>query len=652
MTTTLSDGVLKGAHVKIGDYVLMLDEKGTADHYNHHWETILADQQTIPGRPGKRNVRQEKLLWDFDDWSGGEGNRIYYPDDPTVYLRSDGANGRIRGQLTGRPARVSTTVAVSDKSKQCFLANAAGLVWVLGDDKVFYSSDYGVSFTGHAQNAAPTITGDITAVAGSEDYLYVSSYSGTTRYLYRVDSSTCVEVITGGSATTVPFMGMDVFNGYLYGWTGRRLFEYQVNNTLPLTAAQYKKVYDTGTDVTVGSTYYGDVVAGDTSLFMFLGTAGRSKVYEYHRGAGAPLWKLDYGFTVKSLVHQGGILYAAGHYGGDGAGNGRGAMYALPLDSLRELFIGWFRKDSAFLQMQQACGSYGKQIMVAGAFTGRVFIYDAEMDAISLLDDLPFDFGDSPQLKIGSLLTFGPKRLAAVYSPGSAGGTSGNYTVYGWSDDEPGVRESGIAMPTMESGTWDYDFPQERKILVGFHVTFVPLSAGQTIDISYNLDGNGWVSLTQITSTTDNSATGGGKASEGRVFLPVSTGAATKKFYNMKFRVDGAGTAVLPPIIYGAVPESSLLAKVEIWDLVVRVADEDQLDARPSSRAIAGEDIRTYLETLVQNQAIVTFLDGYRYKRRPGTYSTHTVMVLEGTDSIVRLAEGSFSLRLMAIVET
>lgn len=651
MVTTATDAtVLDGGKIKLGDYVLELDES-TADHYTRRWQTILADQQTIPGRPDKRNVRQEKLLWDFDDWVGGEGNRIYYPDDPTVYLRSDGANGRVRGQLTGRPTRASTTVAVSDKSQKCFLANAAGKVWVCGDVKVFYSSD-GTSFTAHPQNAAPTITGKITAVAGGEDYLYVSTLSAGTRYIYRIDTTNCVEVVTAGEASSVQFMGMDLLNGRLYGWTGRKLFEYDIFQGTGLTAAQRRKVYDTGTDLTAGTTYFGDCIAGDSSIFVFLGTMGRSRVYEYHRGAGAPLWKLDYGFTMKSLVHQGGILYAAGHYGVDGGGSGRGAMYALPLDSLREVFIGWFRKDSLYLQMQEACPSYGKQIMVAGAFTGRVFVYDAEFDSITLLDDLPFDFGDSPQLKVGALLTYGPYRLAAVYSPGSAAATAGNFTIYNWLDDEPTNRESGIAMPTMESGAWDFDFPQERKALTGFHATFVPLIAGQTIDISYNLDGNGWVSLAQITSTTDYSATGGGKASEGRVYIPVSTGTTTKKFYSMKFRIDAAGTAVLPPIIYGVVPEASLFAKVRIWDLVVRVKDETQTNARPTGRAVQAEDIRDYLETIMENSAVVTFLDGYRYRRRPGKYAVHTVMVLEASDSILSGAEGSMSVRLMEMSET
>lgn len=636
------------AHIKLGDHEFILDES-VPDHYAHSFQALL-NQSADPGKPLDVNLRVEKLKWSFDDWSGGEGNRIFYPDDPTVYHYADGSNGRIRGQLTGRPARVSSSLATDEISAKVFLVVAGGLVWALGGRKIHYSAD-GITWTAHAQNAAPTLAAStaITAVAGADDYLYVSSWktggggaAPGTRYLYRVDTSTVTEVITGGTANAVQFMGMAFLRGYLYGWTGRKLWEHDVFETLPLTVAtQVRKQDDLGVDLVSGTTYYGDCVAGDQAIYYFLASTGRSRVYEYRHGVAQPIWAPGgTGFTAKSLVFHEGLLYAPGHFGGEGVGNGRGCMYALRLTDLAKLFIGWFRKDSAFLQMQEGSGSYGNQMMTAGAYTGRIFIYDADLDAISMLDDLPHNFGDTPQKKIGALITFSTQRIAAVYTSGGSG--SGNYTVYSYEDDEPGVRETNIAMPTLQTGQWDFGFSSELKTLNGFHVTFRPLDPGQSITISYDLDGHGFVVAGTITDANDGSP-------NGREFIPVSDGTNSKRFYALKYRIDASGTGggVFPPMIFNVTAEAALLAKTETWDLVLRIKDERQENGRPKSRAVRASVLRTYIEDLIRENGIVTMLDGYK-KQRPGDYDTHVVMVLEGTDSIARGGEGTYRVRLLA----
>src|SRR6266568_1906858 len=107
-----------GADVKIGDYEFMLDETidaGSAvgnlyrPHYRYTSNSMFQQKLGIPGADNKDNLRSERLLWYFDDWSGGEGNRIWFKDDPTVYDFSYGLNPRIRGQLAGRPARTLST---------------------------------------------------------------------------------------------------------------------------------------------------------------------------------------------------------------------------------------------------------------------------------------------------------------------------------------------------------------------------------------------------------------------------------------------------------------------------------------------------------------------------------------------------------------
>lgn len=688
-----------GAHIKIGSYEFNLDEtldSGTPagnlvrPHYRHTFESLFAEgTKIITGMSTKQSVKPERLIWSWDDWSGGENNRIYYPDDETVYDFSYGLNGRIRGELTGRPNRtyIGSTLTTNNQGKRPSLAVSQGAVWYGGGYNIGYQSTD--SSTWQIVDTSATAGADYSALRSKSTNYYVTAMTGDANYLYysgwhsgssgtrivlaktKDNSNKAGEVqaeVTGRNA----FAGLCVMNGRLYGWTGTRLYEFDIanlsgNTPTALAADQIRAVSpsygDPATANVFNSQWWGNCVATENSVFCFYSTAGQSQVYQFsNRGGFGPLWSAPYGFTIKAMQYQNGVLYFSGHWGGDSNMQGRGCMYAMPLKTLEPVFVCWFRKQQdKNLQMQEMCTSYGGQIMIAAGTTGRIFIYDAELDAVSMLDSIATSGpGDSLSAtdgltfnatagndRIGDMITFGTQRMAIIYDTSSS--SSGNYRLLSYDDDEPGNRQGSTSTndytSTLESGDWDYNLPFEQKALMGFDVSYVPLTTGQSFQVSYSLDGANYVATTAITSAHADAA-------KGRTFIQVSDGTTTTKFTSMRVKVSVTGTRTAavnykPPILLALSTESQLITYDQVWDLVVRLKD-DQTRQKPGKRQSKGSTARDWLLSVVANKSVVTFLDGYRYQL-PGVYTTHTVTIEDPEDIIVRKGEGSMRLRLRSI---
>lgn len=690
-----------GAHVLIDDDEFMIDES-VPNHYEHGWRDLIPDQidTGIIGAPGKKALLSDTLLWGYDDWGGGEGNRIYYEDEPDRYNWGVELNPRNRGQLTGRPARSVTTLTTADETQRCVSTIGDGALWMGADDSVHYTTD-GTTWTSVSALDTGLSTWDadgvITAMAGDSEFAYFAGLetTGADRVsIWRIGATAATDqgaqIDDSASIGTAAIAGMAVQRGKLYAWTGRKLYQLDDpgQTTVPLSASEITKVYDTGTDpdtVHVFNTqWWADCFATENSVIMFYSNDAVSQVYEYKRDVGRPFWRAPYGFTVKSGCYQNGLVYFFGHWGGDSNATGYGYIYIIPLDSLRPIDIGAPRRlQGDNLQLQECAQSYGGQVLFAAARTGRVFIYDTSQDAYSMLDDLntstggddlffsEVDSGGTGKHRIGALATFGPRRYAFVYEQVATANTADIQAV-SWLDDEPANRETKLnatdygpsnqATPDtqfmFETPIYDFGYPMERKSLIGFHLTFKPLISGQLIDVSYDLDDagdrtttTGWTALTQVTSTTSG-------ASTGRVFIPVATTSDSKKFFQMRFRVALTSTqasVALSPILYGVFAEAKLTRKREEWNLVLRMKDETSRE-RPADRQAQASRLRDWFEATVESGSVVTFRDGYRYRNQAqgeGTdgYSTHTVIIKEAVDDIDIAEEGVFRVKLVATTE-
>lgn len=676
-----------GAHVKIGDVEYLLDESHE-DHYTHDLsprelgpsEIIGSD---IDGVPGKVSLKENKILWTWDDFSGGEGNRIYYPDQPTKYSYAEGLNPRIRGQLTGRPSRTRTTVTTGDITAQPLLTAATGALWM-----ALPNQDTGSMFNRLAWmtdgTTWTTVTYDfinnqpdlrITAMAGDPEYVYWAEWTATGNYNSISRGSLAgVQDVLDSEADSPPWIGLEVFNGYVYAWNGVRLVRANTAGAWPDTEPTEQlspQVLNTPDGDNYQVSYWGDMITADNQLVMFYTMDGLSKVYEYHLERGfSEIWCAPTGFSIKSICYQNGMVYALGHWGADASADvqGFGAMYAIDLDSRQADFVSFFRKEIiGDLQMMEMTPSYGNTILVASAKTGRTFVYDADLEAVSMLDDLnPTRFGTSKNKtdstsftdddhRIGGMATFGNLRFVAVYRPGSSG--SGSHQVLTYENDEPDNRQASTSTGNYAmdwySGEFDLGFPFEGKLLHGVYAAYNVEDSGQTsglddgqqIVIAISLDD-----ATDVTLATIGPSTTPSSGVQGRTFVSDLTN--NRKFYKARLKVTLKGTQTSavdyqPPVLKAVTIEASLDDYEETWDLVVRTKDE-LAGERPSARALPASTLRDNLEDLVQNKNSVTLLDGARYKGN-GEYTTHTVTVEKVVDSIERVAEGTTRVRLRAV---
>jgi hypothetical protein len=624
-------------HITLGSYTFEVDEEND-NHYVHSIEGLL--QPSYTGNEGKRQLRDDLLLWEYTDWSGGEGNLYYDPADPTKYNYSEPPlNGRIKGRLTGRPGRTIVDVTYDDQRIRPNLAVADNALWVAGNATVAYTTD-GATWSPKTGSSAK-----ITAIAGDHDYLYwtswVTSASGT-RIIRRASvSGAAADVVASATGKNV-YAGMVIANqGRLYAWTGKKLFEHDIFESLPLASDKVRKVYDTGGDNPSGSNYnaywWANCLATENSVVMWYSTDGRSNVYEFKYGIGRPIWNPSYGFTIKSATYSTGILYFWGHWGGDSNQSGYGAGYALPLDTRRPIFLGWFRKNQGSnLQMQESTGSYGAQVLVAAARTGRIFAYDPEFDAISLVDDLEtvsseLDFTNNDN-RIGDMITYGLKRYSAVYQPGAVSAGTVIQMVEHDPDDEGSQEENTTG--TLYNPEWDNGYPFTQKSLMGFHVSFVPLVANQSIVVSYSLDGASYVDLTALTSATTGNA-------GGRVWQAVSSTSDTLDYTKLKFKVTLASTSASTnaPVLLGLAAESRLRMQEETWTIDIKVKDQYGRNRVPG-QGNKGFTIRDWLNTVTRAQDVVSFVDGYA-SVRPDDADTYSVTIDRLDDVIVEPGEGT-----------
>jgi hypothetical protein len=574
---------------------------------------------------------------------------------------------------------------VTDATKKAFLTVGDGNAWLAGSKEIFYndfSSGGAKAWTSKTSNVVAGHT--ITAVGGSEDWVFYATGDNNSASLYAANVATAGDDVVTDSTTAFGSGGeplrerLVMYNGRLYGWTGRKLYEMDIFDSVTATTVTaltknanpgYRKVYDTGTNDMIDGNYGGssinswwaDMVASETSLYMMVGSRGQTRIYEFKAGIGKPIWYPPIGFTCKSIAIQNGVLFAFGHWGGETSTTHKGgAGWAMPVATRQPAHLAWFRQEVVqSLHMQEAVPSYGSTLMVAAANTGRIFCYDMETDGVTMLDKLPWTYGTSvttgdaypnSAAKIGAILTYGEFRIAAVHYPRAADAVT-KYETYTWEGDNPGNRDVGDSnndmTATLYMPRYDYRLPYEAKALIGVHigytvegVTTSGLLAGQKIDISYSLDDETPVSLAQITSATTPSS-----GVKGRHFIAIASASSTPKFYKMRYKVTVTGTnGIQPPIVEDITFEGRSLDQDKTWSMIVRIEDDKTGERIKGLGSKHASDYRVYLRALKSNKNVVQLKDYYAWQTEhgsdPGKVTNNDVIVYAIRDHIERNGEG------------
>jgi hypothetical protein len=670
-----------GAHVSIDGIPLMLarDPDGRLQ-YDETFESLFAPTSAIAGEIAKEQIRPEKLLWSITDWSGGEGNLIYYPQDPTTYDYGSLVNPSTRGMLTTRPKRYRSAVARSGSNatteKRPAGVSSYGYALIAWEDNIISATDAAAwsaaqdtspAFSGQhigyaisdGTNAAFTYVGDISGVVecGTAVNAWSDTDSGTT--MGSISPAACVVDGVPYTFTTLDATGvLTIFKkasgmATVGDWGATVIYS---TGIVPVGVGGGGGGGGGGGATTVK--YFIDAVGAETAAYFSYSTNSQSFVWEVRNDVGRPFWTGPPGFVIKKLVYHMGVLFCLG--GQTSAGKTFGGVYAIPLVTRSPVFIAAPRmhKNTQLGTIDVGCPGPGSSIVFADSDSGKIFVYEMERDAVWLLDDLAnggsgdgMDFVASTD-KIAFLAMHGSRLFGATWEPTTGAGTS--LQVFSYDDFVVDNRDAGQAVTGyLETAEWDFGLPMERKALIGFYVNYKVTDATSTsgllansrIKVEYSMDDASYATAATMTSTT---TPVGGK---GRHFIQISDGTTTSKFTRLKVKItlDNNSQSVAPPVLYAVTVEAQPIAYARIWDLVIQVEDEES-NERPASRQNSGYSLHTALTALATNKDLVPFLDG-AWSPNPGVYDTHTVIVEDPRSSLSdRLANGTMRVRLRSVL--
>lgn len=692
-----------GAHVKIGSYEFLLDEGADAEgtfpepHYVHKRPSLFSNRTgLIQGQPGAEDVRPERLVWSFTDWSGGAGSRTFDLQEPNVYDYARGTNTRIRGQIQGRPSRTrtevtrDTTTHTGDVRTPVRMAIGNNALWVGGDNNFLSYQEAGAAWSQVSDaNINLATTEDITAMAGDASHIYYAATDDTStdfrvlrRQVATAGASTVVVNYTTGTNNDV--MDMVIKDGKLYTFRYNLLEEWDLSQALPLTArSNFWGVGDNSLGISdapllsIASglihsyTSASMVVAGGSIFVLATLYDSDTTLYEFNGDGFSAIWKPPPGVILRKMALANGTLIMVGSRGGLGY-DGWAELWGMPISDRVPRFLGNpGRTEGLALQLTQANALNGEQVVFGSGLQGHYFIYDTVKDAWSSFDILNTSYmtatdatpsipGTMASNTYGSndAACFEGKVYISVQKAWGTATTDSNLSdtsailMLEYKDDEAGNLQASTttasAITVLTSPRHDFNIPYQQKLLMGFNVTYDALTTGQSFQIEYNLDNSG--SWTSAGTVDYNHA----DAAKGRTYVAVSSTASTVKFTRMRWRITLTGARVSstnykPPIVYDVAAEALMSGYEETWDLLLRIKDEGG-STRRSKGSFKGSQLRDFILDTAASQTVVSFLDGYRYQN-PGSYTTHSVIVEDPIDKIHRNGESSLRVTLRKIQE-
>lgn len=636
-----------GADVKIGAYEFMLaTELAPGERaYDHFFENLFPEQSSVLGDTAD-SPNRELRFWRVRDWLAGEGQKYLKTNNPDRYWYAN-ANTRVPGSITATPARTAgdtKTMIVSDPQFGGHFTVVGDKVWFFAGREGYYSSD-GNTYTENADvqvELETTNNHEISAVTNDQDSPWVAAYytTGTQKRILEVTSTTAATKAVTDRVGAGAYRGAGMVEGQMYFWTGGRLFRYDsgdyrtngvITNTVTAStaAANSNPVYKPFIENTVASTVH-KAADGETSMFMLKGGNGKTVIYEFKYDvaaattSGRSIWNMPPGFTGKHMCTSLGILYVVGDY------NGRAALFGMSTISRQPLFLGYFGDSVTLTDIKFMSGSYGPQVMIGAISASKnyIYIYDAEEDAFSQLDE--FDISTNGTLSAG--ITFKEKRIVATIS-----GTALKF--FSWALDTTNPTSSGTF--EWQSAAWDVERPEEDKTLFGIHVVQDPTQTSGTVAVYYQDNEDGVWTLAGNTSAG---------VANNYINIADASGVATSvKFRTLRLRMVGSGGAR----VFSITPRVYINTLQEVWRLVLDLSDEPGTARKPSNRAVTAAKLRGYLDTLINNKAVVEFQDGRQFSKKSGTvnegYKKEIVVVERPKDSIDSRHEGQATVFLRSV---
>lgn len=640
-------------HVQINGVKYRLAEDGEGEHYVQQSVPLRApNTQLVQGKSGEFNVRSDLLLWSWSDWSGGEGQLVFDPQNPNrAFVLENVSPFASPGQLKmGYNVSQTIDAVLADYTNTYDHAwllplgrfGATDRLVVAGDDS-YRRIDVSVP---EQWDTAVTLTSrdqDVAFMVGDGHYFHED---GSPHELYD-NTPTLINNQYGGSgaATYAKAVGLGNY-AYIYLPLEGEVYELDVSTTN--TTTPETPVYEDGTLVAdnlglypVSSSGGYSVVAGDNRVYVMTPQAQRTIIHEIVPSSAAGTGYGRVYATLEGVEGEGmwwhsGYLYVMTATGPFGARSKREIIYIDPNGAYGTLGAIRSADDG------HPTGTEGDQFTIAARFTQMAFALcagytDERTNATDKLSIFEIDAVTGGFAKVATLSSALPD--SGVHVHDSLVAWNGKYWVatrvkYPGSGDQSVFvidprdvsDDDGIAIsPKVNFGL------AGDKVLEAIEVRCETVPAGATIDVYYSLDEGAWVSAGSVAA---------GEVGD-KFSIDSTPTAATFRSMQVKVVLNTPGSVQI------TLDEINVFASTDVstrrWQLLLDVSDET------SPRGFSGARLLDNLLSIGDNEP-VTFIDGYTDRTRGQGNTTVDVVVEEMNIALDRPGEGLVQIILREVL--
>lgn len=636
---------------------------GVPYHLDHASESEAYVQRDEPLRPQNSalalssdeatfQTRPDVLIWDWTDWSGGEGQYRYSNQAANRYWYGYNLDPfTVPGTLTpgwGNPDWDGTTYTADSVDYGYFsgIVKDAGPIFVVETDNPVANTlhVYEIDDTYDDATDLDTLSlgavNPIRAVTGIDNFAFIYT-SDDDLYRWDADAASFDHIVVGGtysylnggnSEMCVVGNSLLLMDGQLgiYEWSVDDPDGGGVSSTAP-TELWTTDVTGRGVSTTDRK---GLLVAGEDAAYFTFSTHTGSTIIKIEPTTAAAagtayVWKRFPGLYISSLSYINGFLYFFAHSSSTDNDAENSIMYIQPDGTVGTL--GVMRQDIPHSPHDLGGDNIRPNALGGGlatTFDSIFFITNDPRDvnwlALWQINTITGGYAHIGTISTADTGTASPRSLVVYRNRALAFVDEGedlSDQVLIWAKNEYYNQAAHTTTPKAQAVSPLQTFNLTgSKLLSSIKVQLAELPADWEVEVQYMLDESGtWVSAGTVTTTGTTSQT-----------FQVSTTSTSVEFDSIRLRIlfeyTGAASAnpTTAPTVLSVSTAVQVTEKVKVWNLRLSVADDNTGEASVPTTTVSGAERVNNLEAI--GQGSVEFLDGM-VSRDPNTYNTHAVVV-------------------------
>jgi len=574
-------------------------------------------------RPSKTS-RPDILTWKWDDWSGGEGTRFIDSSRPDTFKQyqdsSDAVNVLTPGELSiGLDLSQSQgliTGASPEATTRSFLAAAGGNVFAYHTDGSPEVVVFKYDFSTWSDPATTVDAGD--SLNGPPAVSGAKMFVGTTSNMFKVATDLTVTAWGGGAASQSPIAA------------DNRLYHFREGtDKIDLYQADLKAA---GAGTLVGTANGVDKVIAATSngqrVFLVAGR-GTEQMKLFVWDGTALVEQGDLPQTFRTIDDRldaarvaAGVLFMAGHTPGAAAG---------VLDAATLIFAEGANVDTVVsvkdlaLRTAQArrfrCVTQANDnlLLLGGSDPddADVFAYDISTGSLSLRARGDVTDSGLTSAEINSLVWEKGQLFAAVFADATANKTYVRYSLA--TGDDKYRSATAVAAPL-----WDFDLPNDEKILLDVELHFKALAAGEEVAFSFKADDGSEVTTDASAATMEATFAADGAVTRKSFTISGASVERTFRYLEPRLTLTAGTDAATTPTLYSASIRATTSGKAKF------IRCEIDLGARVPHRTVSAAKAAAELEALVESSNRIVVIKPWYEKGgapKPRSSDSYTVLI-------------------------